>query len=369
MSIMEPKIKIAIQNPMFADLIGVNGWTLHFIKLYKPVIFVSNIKYIRYLPKFFYEHRLNPFSFKVVFSETKLNDLADVLVCFNGKPYSEANWPVRGFRKLKVYHLMDYTFYPSLSHEILKANRVDYVFGYNEHDKYCDFFREKYPSFIGRVIPVPFGFGERFKNIKCFKERENKCIALGSINSFDDPVHNIDELNETNNFFLKKGEKFMHKFRRMLKENEEGLRDIMDSKLPDYPETKNFKYDIVKTFNDYKMFVNCESLQYFPSGKTFEGTACGSVLVCSEHPCFSNLGFIDGINCIKHKEFDIDDFKNKVTYYLNNPDKFEKIQREGTRLVRDNFSHKKIAQYVYEKIIQLLILKTKGEKLKSDILG
>ncbi|OHA80173.1 MAG: hypothetical protein A2747_00920 [Candidatus Yonathbacteria bacterium RIFCSPHIGHO2_01_FULL_44_41] len=365
---MEHKIKIAIQNPMFCDLTNVNGWTLNFIKMYKPVIFVSNIKYIRYLPKFFYKHKLNPFSFRVVFSQNKLNTLADALVCFNGNSYLEENWPIKGFKKLKVNHLMDYTFYPSLSHEILKANGVDYVFGYNEHDKYCNFFKEKYPSFIGRVIPVPFGFGERFKNIKLFEERKNKCLALGSVNSFDDPVHNIDALKETNDFFLKRGEKFMHKFRRMLKENEEKLKDIMDSKLPDYPQTKNFKYDIVKTLNDYKMFVNCESLQYFPSGKTFEGPASGSVLICSDHQCFSDLGFIDGVNCIKHREFDIDDFKKKVTYYLNNPDELKKIQQEGTRMVRDNFSHKKIAQYVHEKIIQL-ILKTKGEKSKSRIIG
>lgn len=249
---------------------------------------------------------------------------------------------------------MDYTFYPSLSHEILKASGVDYVLGYNEHDKYCEFFKEKYSSFIGKVIPVPFGFAERFKSAKLFEERENRCVALGSINSFDDPVHNIDELKETNDFFLEKGERFMHKFRRMLKENEKNLEGIMDSKLPNYPETKNFKYDIVKTFNDYQMFVNCESLQYFPSAKTFEGPACGSVLVCSDHPCFSDLGFIDGVNCIKHKEFDVEDFRNKVTYYLNNLDKLEKIQQEGTRLVRDNFSHKKIAQYVFDKLVELL---------------
>lgn len=364
---MEYKIKIAIQNPMFCDLTNVNGWTLDFIKMYKPIIFVSNIKYIRYLPKFFYKHKLNPLSFKIVFSQNKLNVLANALVCFNGNPYLEENWPVKGFKKLKIHHLMDYTFYPTLSHEILKANGVDYVFGYNEHDKYCGLFKEKYPSFIGKVIPVPFGFSERFKNIKLFNERKSRCIALGSINSFDDPVHNIDELKETNDYFLRQGEKFMHKFRRTLKENEKNLEGIMDSKLPDYPETKNFKYDIVKTLNSYKMFVNCESLQYFPSGKTFEGPACGSVLVCSNHPCFSDLGFIDGVNCIKHREFDINDFKNKVTFYLSNPSKLEKIQQEGMRMVRDKFSHEKIARYVHEKIIQMAA-KTNNEESRSEVL-
>jgi len=346
-------IKIAIQNPMFGDLTKMNAWILDFIKLYRPAIYISNLKYIKYLPKFFFKHKINPFLFKIILSEKKLISSVEAVVCLNGNPYREENWPVKRFKKLKIHHLMDYTFYPALSHEVLKANGVDYVFGYNEHDKYCSLFINKYPSYVGKVIPVPFGFSERFKSITTFEKRKNKCLALGSINSFDDPVHNIDDLKETNEFFLKKGERFMHKFRRMLKENEKDLEKIMDSRLPDYPETKNFKYDIVEALNNYKLFVNCESLQYFPSAKTFEGPACGSVLVCSDHPCFTDLGFEDGVNCIKHKQFDITDFEDKVTYYLNNPGKLKKIQQKGTRMVREKFSHKAIAQYVYNKIIEM----------------
>jgi len=74
------------------------------------------------------------------------------------------------------------------------------------------------------VIPVPFGFRSRFVAKKSFEERKNKIIALGSVNSFDDPIHNIDNFAELNNFFLRRGEKFMHKFRRMLLENEKRLK-------------------------------------------------------------------------------------------------------------------------------------------------
>jgi len=192
----------------------------------------------------------------------------------------------------------------------------------------------------------------RFQEITPFKERKNKAIALGSVRVVVDSIH-ANALEESSKFFLKRGEKFMHKFRHMLVENETQLLDIMDSKLPHFPKVADFDYDIVQIFNQYKMFVSCESLLYFPSVKTFEGPACGSVLVCSEHPCFSDYGFEDGVNCIKHKEFDLNDFRDKVSFYLNNFDKLEEIQKRGTQFVRDNYNHQKIAQYVYSKISRI----------------
>ncbi len=347
-------MKIAVHNPMFSGAAGVNGWILEFMKLYKPAIFVSDIRYIPRLLHFFYRFRLNPFDYKIIFSLKNLNKNADVLTCFNGWPYMEQNKPAKGFRGFKIYHLMDYTYFPTQSNNILREAGVDFVFGYARHDKYCPLFQEKYPQYKDKVIPVPFGFAPRFKEAAAFGKRKNKVIALGSVNSFIDPLHAVDSFEEVNKFFLARGEKFMHKFRRMLVENEAHLPEVMDSKLPHFPKVKDFDYDIVQVFNQYKMFVSCESLQYFPPAKTFEGPAAGSVLVCSQHPCFADYGFEDGINCIKHKEFDINNFKDKVSFYINNPDKLLQIQKRGMQFVRDNYSHKKVAQYVYSQIEKIV---------------
>gem|GEM_PF-3728424 len=339
---------------MFSGAKGINGWIVNFLKLYKPVLYVSNLRYVPRLMHFFYRFGLNPLNYKIIFSVKQLNAMADVLVCFNGLPYAESNKPIKEFKGLKIYHLMDFTFFPSMSNKALEDGGVDFVFGYARHDRYCEFFQKEYPRYIGKVLPVPFGFAPRFRDLVPFAERRNKVIALGSVNSFVDSVHTVDALRELNEFFLAQSEKFMHKFRRMLVENEENLAAIMDSKLPHFPQVKDFGYDIVQALNQYKMFVSCESLLYFPAAKTFEGPAVGTVMICSEHPCFDDLGFKDGINCVKHKEFDLQDFRGKVSHYLKNQDKLEQIQKAGTQFVRDTYNHQKVAQQVYETIKQTL---------------
>ena len=133
----------------------------------------------------------------------------------------------------------------------------------------------------------------------------------------------------------------------MLVLNKKELADVMDSMLPEFPKPADYKYDMVSKINEYQMFVSCESIFYFPPAKTWEAPAAGCVLVCSDHPCFTDFGFIDGVNCIKHNEFDIQDFKNKVTYFLNNQEKLKEIQVAGTSFVRDNYSHEAIADRLF----------------------
>ncbi|OHA71211.1 MAG: hypothetical protein A3E07_00340 [Candidatus Wildermuthbacteria bacterium RIFCSPHIGHO2_12_FULL_45_9] len=340
-------MNIALHNPMFSGASGLHGWILEFIKAYKPAFYISDM---RYLPRFFYfmhHHHLNPLHFKLLFSVKELNSYADVLVCFNGHPYRQDSKPIKDFSGLKIYHLMDYTNFPTESNQSLQDTGVNFVFGYARHDLYCPFFQKKYPRYKGKVIPIPFGFAERFQMNVPFEQRKDKVIALGAVNSFSDPVHTVPDFQELNDFYLARSEKFMHKFRRMLVEQEQNFLDFMDSKLPHYPQTKDFGYDLVQKFNEYKMFVSCESLLYFPAGKTFEGPSAGAVMICSTHPCFSDYGFEDGINCVKHKEFDLEDFKEKAVYYLENEGKLEEIQKRGTEFMREQYSHPKVAERVF----------------------
>lgn len=287
---------------------------------------------------------------EIIFSSKVLNNKVDVLLNFNGVVDNDLTNSVKNFNGLKIFHIMDYFWIQPGSIQYKKLNDlgVNYLMSYGSPDKYCGYFQKNYPDFVGKVIPVPFGFAPRFKNITLFEKRIQKCIALGSINPLKRPDAPEPFWIEPANYFI--NEKWMHKFRRILLENKKPLASIMDSLLPVYPHVADHKYDIVQVLNNYQMFTSCESIYYFPTAKSFEGPAAGSVQVCSDHPCFSDIGFKDGVNCIKHKEYNVKDFKEKVDYYLKHQAKLKKIQENGTKFVREYYSHSAVANNLYNAV-------------------
>lgn len=283
----------------------------------------------------------------LTYEEAKTYD-GDAVICLNGRPDIPKNHPPKEFKGLKAVHLMDHVFQTERTRKVLLENNIQYVMGYNSHDLYDDFFKHHFKEWDGKVIPVPFGYNDiRFSDQKSWNERENKVIALGSVNPVADRLC-IHDLAKYKEFY--KNEKFTHKWRRMLWENKSMLIGQMDSLLPEYPKTKDFDYNIVQKYNDYKMFTSGESILNYPSVKTFEGMACGSVLVCSDHPCYKDLGLVDGVNCIMHKQYDIDDFQRKVFHYQSNEDELKRIAENGKKFVEEFYNPSRIAQNLFFKL-------------------
>lgn len=272
----------------------------------------------------------------------------DAIVCFNGRPDLPQNCPPKEFKGLKLVHMMDHVFQVENTNKALKENEIDYLMCYNKHDEYDPFFKHAYPDYLGKVIPVPFGYNDiRFKNKKTFSERKNKCIALGAVNPVSDPlcIADIKVYAEFNAH-----EKFTHKWRRELFLKQDYLENEMDSLLPAYPKTKDFEYDIVETYNNYKMFTSGESIMNYPSVKTFEGMASGSVLVCSDHQCYKDLGLIDGMNCIMHSQNNINTFQEVVQYYQSSPKDLNRISLSGQKHVERHFNPDIIALNLFHDI-------------------
>ena len=283
-----------------------------------------------------------------IFSSKILNNKCDVLLNFNshlGK--TQFTKSVRKFDGLKIYHVNDY-FWNNPGSELnnyFYDFGVDHLFGYAAHDRYCAFFQKTFPKYQGKVWGVPFGFSQRFKSIKPFRERVSKAVALGSVNPLRILEYSVRNYEEPATFFP--DESWMHKWRRMLVLNKKKLSNQIDSMLPEYPQIKDFKYDLVQKFNNYKMFVTCESIYLFPCAKSFEGAACGTVNVCAEHLCNKDYGFQNGENCIMYRPYDVNDFQKKVKYYQKNIDKLEKISENTLKFANNHFSHKSIANLVY----------------------
>ncbi len=289
-----------------------------------------------------------------IFSARTLRSKCDGLLSFNSYAGSDGfSSSVRSFSGLKIWHAGDYFWNEpgSRLNQRFESHGIDYLMGYASHDAHCPYFNKTFPLYRGKVIPVPFGFADRFVPTTPLVGRKNKCVALGSVN----PLRPLDftrhNYRETADFFP--DECWFHKFRRMLVLNRERLLPVLDSMLPVFSQIKDFSYDLVAKFNEYRMFVSCESIFFFPPAKAFEGPACGSVMICADHDCNREFGFRDGENCIMYRPYDVDDFADHVRHYQGNEADLEAIQRTGTDFVRNHFSHQAIAKYLHARISEI----------------
>lgn len=276
----------------------------------------------------------------------------DAIVSFGGRPDLPNTVPPKEFKGTKVVHLMDFYFYPKEANENLVKNETDYVLGYADHSAYSNFFKDFYPDYTQRLIAVPFGFDRRFLKIKEFSQRKNMCVGLGAVNPIDE---GIPDLYAYKMYYQKL--QWAQPWRNTLrsKHAEHLLDGLMDSFFPE-PSLhghKRFDYNIVDVYNDYKMFTTCESINGFPSVKTYEGMACGAVFVGNYHPCYRDIGLVDGYNCILHVPNDFEDFVRQLRYYRTHPEDLERIANAGRTHALENFTPEKVAVKLYEKLFYL----------------
>ena len=344
-------MRIAIQNPQWicgTDSHGLHDYGVAFLRAYRPVIYLTRPDYRTPLKAFLTGKGLRIADFEIVYTVRGLNRCADALVCLNGRPDLRPHRPPRRFDGLKIYHVMDHMVDTGAIAQALSAGGVDWVMGYSSLDQFDGFFRQYYPAYTNRVINVPFGFHPRFEMRTPFRERQARCVAVGSVNPIRDPLLDPARITEYTDHF--RDERWMHKFRRQLVERAETLTDVIDSTLPVFPETKNTGFDMVSKMNDYQMFVSCESVFFFPSAKTFEGPAAGAVMICSDHACNRALGFVDGDNCIMHRAFDVDHCRDQVARYIADPETLPRIHERGTEFVRTHYSHEEVARKLHNDI-------------------
>jgi hypothetical protein len=351
-------MRLAVQLPVF--LYGnlernYNGYAVEFVRQFRPVVYLAGLRN-RATRGALFRYRVATKStafrhgdFEYAFSDADLNRKADVLVCFNGFPYREGNCPPRGFRGMKVFHAFEYVFRAAESNRALEQGGVDYLLGYADHSRHCAFFRHAYPRYVGKVIPVPFGFGQRFAAGAGPAARIPKVVAMGAVNPVDDPtVEDRGALADYRDFY--RGERWTHAWRNMLREHESQLLEVMDSLLPKFPDTNNPGYDAVQTLRKYALFANDEGLMAFPPARTYEGVASGAAMVSSDHECFKELGFVDGENCVMHRKLDIADFREKVGWYLGNPDRLAQLAESGRKMVLARYSHEQVARDLFAAI-------------------
>lgn len=325
-------------------------------------------------------NEINPFGIKVYFNTKNLDVRKDVLFDFSRSLVDvddQTKIQSDKFNGITIIHLTHYfkktkklsVCIKNIAHPILLA----------ENELTSNAFFKKYFPYVKEVYQLPYAFGKRFVFQNKYKNRINKCLALGTVcivkerefvdffdvertlhpmrktilnesanfpNQIDSLIRGADDIelnkkNDNSNFCIKIIKKI--------------IPFVILEKFFPTSQIKYFQFDIVKKFNEYKMFICPDELVGLPSINVFEGMACQCAYIGVDSPIYTNLGMVPGIHYITYKEDDFEDFVLKVKYYQDNPKKLEKIANEGYNFVLKNFNSKNIADTFWndlEKISQ-----------------
>ena len=326
-------------------------------------------------------NRINPFTVKVYFDVSKLDPQNDILFDFSRSIVDvddQNNLQLNRFSGVTMVHFTHYFKEVKKLAHYLKT--IPYCIVVAENDLASNDFFRKYFQSIREVYQLPFTFGERFVAWKEFEDRNNKCLALGSITRVKDQEF-LDFFGDAEG---------LHPMRKRIYSNPHAYEDELDCLIRGFDDTSNvreikdndsfcvrlmkkylpffllekfyptpqityFKFDIVAKFNEYRMFLCSEESVGLPSINVFEGMATCTAYVGIDDPMYTALGMLPGTHYIGYKENDMEDLLEKVHYYQENPSMLKNIAQAGHDFVREHFSRKKVADVFWcdlEKISQ-----------------
>lgn len=355
-------MKIVFQNPQLTGdsmrsagmFPGINDYAVEFLRKYRPAVRIWPLKRLWRWYQFLRRKRLPLFGWRYVFSERGLSR-HDVWLSLTGDAALRHSPPPRHFGGLKVHHVMDYSHRASEAAALLREAKVDYLLGYSSHDRWCGFFQHMFPEYAGRVLPMPFGFSERFQNRAPFGERVPKCAAMGAVNPVRDPQSHAEDIPDYTAYF--QNTSWAHPLRAAVREAlttaPETLDDVVTNFMALPPAFRNVSYDSVAELNRHQLFLNDDSIMHYPPARTYEGTACGAVMVCSDHPVYQEFGWRDGVNCLTHRFGDLADFLRVVRAGLAEPRRLAAIQLASLQNAA-RFSHVAVADGLHA-MLQLLL--------------
>lgn len=226
-------------------------------------------------------------------------------------------------------------------------NEANFSHGSIIYDKFYSWFKKKF-------VVIPFVFADRFKPIKPFAERQNKCFSTGTVTY----MHNITPYY---------GDPCAQPARKQIMTHKEELKDLVDCYNSDYAEDtvaglkkgndifvriynavysklfvgrqkKYYSFNMVEKFNDYKMCLVGEEIMGIPGVGFVEGMACGCAYIGQNKGFYEDYGMQEGVHYIGY-DGTIDDLKAKIAYYQmpEHQEELENIAKTGCDFVRRNF--------------------------------
>lgn len=256
--------------------------------------------------------------------------------------------------------------------ECLKKVAPDYLVNESDLSKYSEIFKRYYPWYKKDFIVHPFVFAPRFCKKKPFSKRINKAFATGTITYKD-----------SQEFLAVYGNPCNQPARKQIKDHAKELEDMIYCTSSDYSENSKkvevkynnplakfyralhykmfesqqkayYSFDMVESFNNYKMCIVGEEILGVPGIGFVEGMACGCAYIGQTLGYYEDLGMKAGIHYIGY-DGTLDDLKAKITYYQQpeQQEELERIANSGYEFVHDNFNGESAAKNLIEKIVKM----------------
>lgn len=317
---------------------------------------------------------INPLRTKIIFFKDQLNEKEDILFGFGSltdtflsKKMTEKSFltSFKGKKLLHANHFFGRTSW--VAHNIKKTNTITSVAEANLLKS--PYFMKYYP-FIKQFIILPHVLRDRYKRKKDFSKRLNKCVALGTLTY----ERNVTADNKDLITFFKNNT--LHPMRKDIYENKDKITEYIDSLIHvANPEESTFggekakgkllldrilkksavryhQFNIVDTYNSYKMFVSPEESVGLPSVNFIEGMACGTAYIGLKHQMYTDIGMKEGYHYIGYNGT-LNDLVGKISYYQSHPKELKQIAENGYKFVKQNFTEGKIIGDFYTSLSEM----------------
>lgn len=255
--------------------------------------------------------------------------------------------------------------------DLIKNANPDFLFNECDLSKTSAIFRRYYGWYRRPFIVHPFVAAPRFKRIKPFSERENRCFSTGTItyklhkefldvygDSCDQPTrkqimtnakelepycacYNSDYLEDSDlKKYLPEDNFFEHYYKVWFNMTHSGQ------------QKKYFSFDMVEKFNDFKMCLIGEEILGVPGIGFVEGMSCGCAYIGQKVGYYEDLGMVEGVHYIGY-DGSLEDLKAKISYYQQpeHQKELENIANAGYEFAKLHFNGNSVAKALYEKLI------------------
>lgn len=289
----------------------------------------------------------------------------------------------RGMEEVRAYKVLSMLhFHGKASEEsLIRKAGINCLFCETDLSKTSKLYNTYYHIDIPWIIH-PFVPAERFRTIKPFNERKNKCFSTGTITykthpeflsvyggPCDQPSRKF--VMDNKDYFKETIDCYNYNYLESTDEKKDvSSRDLLIIKFYKKiynrfhvgQQKKYFSFDMVEKFNDYKMHFVGEEILGVPGIGFVEGMACGSAFIGIDSPMYRDYGLIPGVHYISY-DGSMEGLKTTIEFYQKpeHMEELERIAEAGQKFVENSFNGQKVAEDLI-----LAIISKKEEWLRQN---